>query len=519
METAQQANIAEHYSGNQAALRRLHRLSPLVHCKLEVGAVDDPLEAEADRVADQVMRMPDPALSVSNSTPQISRKCAACEEEDEKKVHMKSDGQAQAESVAPPSVHEAIQSSGQPLDAATRAFFEPRFGRAFSSVRVHTDEAAAQSARSINALAYATGEHLAFAPGQYAPQTRQGKQLLAHELAHVAQQGAAAPIRRQADKVPEMDAKLKAALDAPTPDWKAAALVLNGYSPDDILARLGPLTPAQRASIHAAAIAPNSGVGPDSNVAELTAPELSGTTAQAHFYTRDNFDNRFDGIADPTAKTVTLVFRVKFEFMDGIRFGATPAGAPGWEQETAQGKEQFKTDFKNVVQSTWSNKGTLTPQCPIAGVSQMSTQVVVVVVENDPHTTFTVGNLGSVDAAVSGNRGQLDVSGNAPEPKTGTLPATGGQPATPITTLQVASAHEFGHAIGLPHVHCAGGGTCYGVTPQERWDVMGAGGVVQVVSQNGAVTHDDFIPFERIATRWGKDAAGAQQNCNVWKAT
>jgi len=186
-----QGSLAEHYSGNQAALRRLHRLSPRVHCKLEVGAVDDPLEAEADRVADQVMRMSDPDLSVSNSTAQISRKCAACEEEDEKKVHKKSNGRALAESVAPPSVDAAIQSSGQPLDAATRAFFEPRFGRAFGNVRVHTDAAAAHSARSINALAYAAGEHLAFAPGQYAPQTRQGKQLLAHELAHVAQQGAA----------------------------------------------------------------------------------------------------------------------------------------------------------------------------------------------------------------------------------------------------------------------------------------------------------------------------------------
>ena len=495
--------------------------APRPQPKLAIGAVDDPLEAEADRVADQVMRMPDPAFSVSNSTPQISRVCAACEEENGKNIQKMSDGQATSASVAPPGVHEVINSSGEPLDQATRAFFEPRFGRTFSNVRVHSDAAAARSARSINALAYAAGKHLAFAPGQFTPQTPQGKQLLAHELAHVAQQAAAAaaPIRRQANKVPEMDAKLKAALEAKDPDWKTAALVLNGYSPDDILLRLAALTPAQRASIHAAAIAPNSGVGPDSNIAELTAPELQGTTAQAHFYAKDNFDNRFDGIADPTAKTVTLVFRVKFEFMDGIRFGAAQPGAAGWEQETVQGKEQFKIDFKNVVQNTWSNKGTLSPKCAIAGVAQMSTQVIVVVVDSDPHTTFLVGNLGSVDAAVSGNRGQLDVSGNSPEPKTGQLPASGGQPATSITTTQVASAHEFGHAIGLPHVHCAGGGVCYGVTPQERQDVMGAGGLVQVVSQNGAVTHDDFVPFERIATRWGKDAAGAQQNCNVWKAT
>ena len=87
----------------------------------------------------------------------------------------------------PHSVSNVLRSPGHPLDAATRAFFEPRFGHDFSHVRVHTDAEAAASARSINALAYTAGEHLFFDSGQYAPATGEGKHLLAHELTHALQ--------------------------------------------------------------------------------------------------------------------------------------------------------------------------------------------------------------------------------------------------------------------------------------------------------------------------------------------
>jgi len=91
---------------------------------------------------------------------------------------------------APPIVHEALRSPGQPLDAATRATLEPRLGHDFSHVRVHTDAQAAASARSVNALAYTVGRDVVFDAGQYAPSTPHGQRLLAHELTHVAQQGA-----------------------------------------------------------------------------------------------------------------------------------------------------------------------------------------------------------------------------------------------------------------------------------------------------------------------------------------
>jgi len=88
----------------------------------------------------------------------------------------------------PPIVHDVLSSSGQPLDAGTRAFMEPRFGHDFSQVRVHTDARAAESAQAVNALAYTVGRDVVFGTGQYAPGTSDGKRLIAHELSHVVQQ-------------------------------------------------------------------------------------------------------------------------------------------------------------------------------------------------------------------------------------------------------------------------------------------------------------------------------------------
>ena len=94
------------------------------------------------------------------------------------------------ESGAPPVVREVLASPGQPLDAGARGFFESRFGHDFSRVRVHADTMAAASASALAASAYAVGGHLAFGAGQYQPTTVVGRQLIAHELMHVLQDGA-----------------------------------------------------------------------------------------------------------------------------------------------------------------------------------------------------------------------------------------------------------------------------------------------------------------------------------------
>ena len=82
-------------------------------------------------------------------------------------------------------------SGGQPLPASERSFFEPRFGRNFGEVRVHANAHANEAARNVNALAYTMGHDVVFGEGQYQPGTNPGRSLIAHELAHVVQQGAA----------------------------------------------------------------------------------------------------------------------------------------------------------------------------------------------------------------------------------------------------------------------------------------------------------------------------------------
>jgi outer membrane protein OmpA-like peptidoglycan-associated protein len=163
-----------------------------VQPKLTISRASDPYEREADRIADRVMNAPAPrsydgGISVSEKlAPKAQRKCGPCEEEEENKVQRKEAGGNSPATVSAPIVGQ----SSQKLDSETRAFMEPRFGRDFSDVRVHTDGRADASARSLNSLAFTLGRDVAFRAGQYAPQTEPGRRLLAHELAHVVQQGA-----------------------------------------------------------------------------------------------------------------------------------------------------------------------------------------------------------------------------------------------------------------------------------------------------------------------------------------
>ncbi len=94
---------------------------------------------------------------------------------------------------APPLVRSAVQSQGQPLEAATRDLMEPHFNYDFSQVQIHTDPTAADSARAVHARAYTIGRNIVFGKGRYTPQTAAGQKLLAHELAHVVQQEGAQP--------------------------------------------------------------------------------------------------------------------------------------------------------------------------------------------------------------------------------------------------------------------------------------------------------------------------------------
>lgn len=182
-----------------------HTCPARVQTKLTIGQPGDKYEQEADRVAKQVMRMPD--LETAEQVPIYSqseeihlyRACSKCEEElsgllnDEEEHTLQSDtipGYIPETPAYPATRLNTIRSNGLPLPESVRAFFEPRFGYDFSQVRVHTDVQAAETANAINARAFTIGPDIVFERGEYNPDTVEGKKLLAHELTHVIQQGA-----------------------------------------------------------------------------------------------------------------------------------------------------------------------------------------------------------------------------------------------------------------------------------------------------------------------------------------
>jgi hypothetical protein len=120
----------------------------------------------------------------------------------------------------PPIVHDVMRSPGQPLDAATRIDLEGRFGHDFSGVRVHTDSDAAKSAEAVSAKAYTVGRTVVFGQGHYAPETGEGKRVLAHELTHVVQQsrgGAIPPLDPNSSLEQEADSAAANAVLSHTP--------------------------------------------------------------------------------------------------------------------------------------------------------------------------------------------------------------------------------------------------------------------------------------------------------------
>jgi hypothetical protein len=181
--------LAKRASCPEAPWLSAHSISGVIQPKLVVGHANDPLEHEADRIADRVMGMPDPWPSIGSTRSQVSRKCDACEKKDNELQRNAAGLSDPIVGEAPQISNDALHSGSQSLEPATRAFFERRFGYDFSRVRVHNDYRATESAKAINALAYTVGQDIVFGLGRYAPGTAAGRHLIAHELVHVVQQG------------------------------------------------------------------------------------------------------------------------------------------------------------------------------------------------------------------------------------------------------------------------------------------------------------------------------------------
>lgn len=184
------------------AVQRLFRAGA-IQAKLDISQAGDADEQEADRIADEVVS--------ANTVGTVQRKCAACapgatcpncEEKDGVQRKEKSEHSPQVNSKAASQIT-CLQGGGEPLSSSVRAFFEPRLGRDFSRVRVHSNGSAAEAARAIHARAFTAEQDVVFGAGEYAPESAEGQRLLAHELAHVAQGGAF--VRRQPDDEAEKE--------------------------------------------------------------------------------------------------------------------------------------------------------------------------------------------------------------------------------------------------------------------------------------------------------------------------
>ena len=183
-----------------------------IQAKLTIGQPNDKYEQEADRVAEQVMRMarpqvqrqaeeeeepvqPKPLAEEITPAPLVQRQV-----EEEEELLQAKQAKSHTSPVTPglESDIQALRGGGEPLPKSDRAFFETCFDCDFSHVRIHTDSQAARLARAVNAQAFTLGNHIVLGLDQYAPLSSHGRQLLAHELTHVVQQaGAGSVLQRQ----------------------------------------------------------------------------------------------------------------------------------------------------------------------------------------------------------------------------------------------------------------------------------------------------------------------------------
>ena len=192
-------------AGNHAVVQLLKAQAH--RSRLNLVEAHDADEKSADEAAAQMMHAPERQLEggarcgcgAALALPGSCGKCRSAA----RVLQRRATGCAPSVTGAPAIVHQVLDGPGQALDQPSRAFFEPRLGADLTHVRVHTDSHAAKSADAVGAFAYTVGHQLVFGDGQYAPGTQRGRELIAHELAHVLQQGAAG--RRSLRRRPRPD--------------------------------------------------------------------------------------------------------------------------------------------------------------------------------------------------------------------------------------------------------------------------------------------------------------------------
>ena len=169
------------------AMRSATSAAPPSLAGLKVSSPHDAAEHEATQVARRIVSLP-PA-PVSNSS---ARFAGLVPTSAQRAPAPASAPAARSTSTPVP----GLPGSGQPLPRPVRDFMEPRFGADFSAVRIHTGPQAAQASRQLNAAAFTVGNQIVFGRDAYQPDSGAGRELIAHELTHTIQQGAAPQVRR-----------------------------------------------------------------------------------------------------------------------------------------------------------------------------------------------------------------------------------------------------------------------------------------------------------------------------------
>jgi len=336
---------------------------------------------------------------------------------------------------APPIVGEVLRSAGSPLDPPVRRDVERLFGRDFADVRVHAGVRAAESARAVDAHAYTVGRHVVFGDGGYAPGTPRGRRLLAHELAHVVQQGAAT------------DAPGPLALDDPGGAAEREAQAVAGRI---AAGRPAGAVGAQPVRLQAA----NGGAG----VTPTPAAPAHEVTAIRLGHREDGGLGRFDTLLYRSCE-MKVQMRLNFNFL----------GA--WPSEAA--KRDWQSRFITSVQTAWSRKYKLTASGPCtSGCAEVVPFVELYAPHSAPHVTVDVTwTTSGITSSAGYGVAHLDSMDLTPE-----LKHEG-------TEEMVPAVHEFGHLTGRPDLYRAGG-TCAPGYPLTG--IMCFGNTVQPV---------DYEPF------------------------
>lgn len=504
--------------------------------KLKVGSPGDRYEQEADVVAEKVMDLdhnlqmhPGENNLVMNrmhplQNPPIQMKCKECEEEEVLQTKSYGNKVASAESISE-QLH-STKGTGISLSEDVNRFMSNAIGADFSQVKLHTGSNAVQMNRQLGARAFTQGNDIYFNSGEYLPESMGGRKLLAHELTHVVQQnGGNGFVQRDlAVEPPNPEAGVMGLLE---PEEVSAALHYNldrfanaaelrlmrdvlGLSPEAehlIDEEFVQAVASWQAMHNLENIDGKLGVNTVRTlVAEYRGeatyvPEMNTHADRLAIRTRaderasnvdvNGHNDLFDAVLSHRNAQLTLLMRIDFQFHAGAT-GVAP---------TADQQRQFIRRFENDVRGVWAEMYALVPDGaqPANYLDTYYANVDIVNTNVNPHYVAHVGSTGG-GYVNTDPPGPIAAGGPAAENDQRWLRmGTGDVGMFRGTSRQVdaagnnrpmsqlTAAHEFGHMLGLPHIHCnTNDANCYGTTDTERSNIMGLG---------NNVSRTNYAPF------------------------